>query len=420
MNRIGLVYALGITTLLYAIAVTQLQAESRSLDPVCAWNKAFLEAVQLSSTAPGLASRNSAILHAAMHDGIAAIRGRDTFLLVDTQAPGPVDEGAFAEIIGARMLELFYPSLRGKTRAMLDERTREYDPEVLDAASSYALVVIKAALDSRKADGAANTLTYVPKDELGKWRRTPPNYRPPELSHWYNVDPFVLPSAGYFRPPPPPALDSPEYAESVNEVMRLGGTNEATSRTGEQTLIANFWSCFSYTSTPAGHWHHILSDIIDRRGIDDLLFIARAHALLGIALADAGVAAWDCKYYYEFWRPVQAIHSADLDGNPLTAKDPDWESLLEAPPHPEYVSGHSTFSGAGAQMLQNIFGTDSIRFTATSSSYPDAPREYTSLQACAEECGMSRIHGGIHFGFSNREGLKLGRRVADYVFNHSM
>jgi hypothetical protein len=395
--------------------LTQLHGQEPVIDPISTWNQEFLRAVRLSSTAPGLASRNLAIMHSAIYDGMASIRGEERVIFTRIQPDTKIDESAFLEIIGAEMVRVFYPSLSGAIQTKLDNRLAGLDSDAISTARAFSKRIMKAAFEAREQDGAANTLTYIPKDEIGKWRRTPPDYRPPELSHWYNVHPFVLPAVDFLRPPPPPPLNSEPYAASLNEVEQMGSLH-STLRTSEQTQIAEFWSCFSYTSTPAGHWNLILGNIITNENVSDHLFIARAYALLNLALADVGIAAWDCKYHYEFWRPVQAIRQADEDNNPETRQDPVWESLLEAPPHPEYVSGHSAFSSAGARMLMHVFGTDAISFTAHSETFPDDPRHYDSLWACAEECGISRIYGGIHYGFSNRAGLELGKQVADYVF----
>ncbi len=389
---------------------------SRTGEAILYWNDQFLHAVRESSTAPGLASRNLAIFHCALYDGLAALHGERPLLTRELPVENGVEGAAFVHSASALMISVFYPSRRGLLERRAEERIAGLDRMRREDSAAFARRVVGKALEARKGDGAANTLTYIPKDEVGKWRRTPPEYRPPELSHWYHVEPFVLPAADAFRPEPPPGLDSPEYARALGEVRRLGGA-ESTERTAEETHIAEYWSCFSYTSTPAGHWNEILCGILaSNPEEEDPLFVARAFALLNLAMADAGMASWDCKYHYEFWRPVHAIRMAAEDGNPATDPDADWNSYLEAPPHPEYVSGHSTFSGAGARMLALVFGTDKREFTARNESYPDQPRSFSSFWECAEECGRSRIYGGIHYEFSNRVGLELGKRIADYVF----
>jgi membrane-associated phospholipid phosphatase len=121
------------------------------------------------------------------------------------------------------------------------------------------------------------------------------------------------------------------------------------------------------------------------------------------------------KFTYGFWRPITAIHRAADDGNPDTQPDPDWEPLLETPPFPSYTSGHSTFSAAGASVLANFFGTDKVRFTTTSDGLPGVKRSFDGFWQAAEEAGMSRIYGGIHYSFDNTDGLKTGKVLGTYV-----
>ena len=140
--------------------------------------------------------------------------------------------------------------------------------------------------------------------------------------------------------------------------------------------------------------------------------------MLNIAMADAAIASWDCKYWYNFWRPITAIQLADTDGNPDTLADPSWTPLLATPPFPEYVSGHSTFSVAAAIVLAYFYGTDEMRFTLGSDDLPGVQRHYSRFSEAAQESGMSRIYGGIHFMSSNLRGLGLGTAVGDYVYQN--
>jgi membrane-associated phospholipid phosphatase len=151
---------------------------------------------------------------------------------------------------------------------------------------------------------------------------------------------------------------------------------------------------------------------------------ARLFALLNIALADAGIAAWDAKYAYDFWRPVTAIQQAEFDNNPQTTagqrhseRNPAWDSLIGTPPFPEYVSGHSAFSGAAEAILANFFG-ENVSFTSTSSGLPGISRSYDSFAAAADEAGISRIYGGIHFLAADVDGLAASRALGNYVFDN--
>ena len=220
-------------------------------------------------------------------------------------------------------------------------------------------------------------------------------------------------------PEPPPSLDSTEYADAVDQVMKLGEYRSA-QRTDDQTQIALFWADGGGTATPPGHWNAIATDVTLSRDTN-LLETARAFALMNMAMADAGIAAWDAKYYYDLWRPIDAIRQADSDLNAATTGVATWMPLLRTPPFPTYTSGHSAFSGAASTVLAGLFG-DQTEFDSRQDGH-SAPeqrpldpsqvttRHFTSFSQAAEEAGMSRIYGGIHFNFDNTVGLNLGRQI---------
>jgi hypothetical protein len=126
-------------------------------------------------------------------------------------------------------------------------------------------------------------------------------------------------SNSQFRPAAPLDLASAEYAQELNEIKTLGAKVSAI-RTQEQSEIALFWMDMPGTVTTVGRWNQIAQHVAAQRSTN-MWQNARLYALLNIALADAGIAAWDCKYEYNFWRPVTAIRAADTDGNPLTDQD---------------------------------------------------------------------------------------------------
>lgn len=372
------------------------------------WNIAFEQSVQAETTPPALAARNLAILHWAMHDAWAVCEAPDSLLdpslrplISDPQKGG----GSTAAVTAAReaCLRLF-PS-RSAAFEKLFETHREsvlkdgFRPEAVMAGRRIAAAVFQ----KRESDGSTTTVHYVPKTGDHQWRRTTRN-RPPELPHWPGVQPFVIERADQFRPPPPPLKTDSRFMVALDEIRDFGAL-ESSRRTEEQTVIARFWSDFNYTSTPPGHWNEIARDVaLDRRLAPEKSL--RLFAVLNLALADAGLAAFDCKYHYNFWRPITAMHALG---------HPEWDSLLPAPSHPEYVSAHSTFSGAAARVLEAAFPGNTVRFSVKSDTLPGELREFTSFSACASEVGASRLYGGIHYGFSNQEGLKLGRAVAEAV-----
>jgi len=268
-------------------------------------------------------------------------------------------------------------------------------------------------VDSRSGDGATTQVPYIPSEAPGHWRRTPPDYRPPLDPHWRYVDAFCLPDLEPYVVPPPPDLASPAYADEVHQVHSLGALLGST-RTPEQSQIAVFWSDFNYTATPPGHWQEIATGLSTNFGLS-LAENARLSALLSLAQADAAIVTWEGKYRHNFWRPITAIHRADEDSNAATLPDTNWNSYLTSPPFPEYPSGHSSFSRASATVLAAYYGTDTLSFDATSDSLPGIVRSFTSLSACADEVGMSRIYGGIHFMSANVAGKASGAEVGRYV-----
>ncbi len=178
-----------------------------------------------------------------------------------------------------------------------------------------------------------------------------------------------------------------------------------------------FWMDMPGTVTTVGRWNQIAQHVAGQRSTN-LWQNARLFALLNIALADAGIAAWDCKYEYNFWRPITAIRAADTDGNPLTDQDAAWVPYIMTPAFPEYVSAHSLFSAAAAHILVNYFGTDNIDFMVSSYMMPMDMRTYHSFVQAAQEAGASRIYGGIHFASANVNALAAGEALAGYVYNN--
>ena len=365
------------------------------------WNEAFLQAVRKETPPPCLVSRNLPIFHLAIHRAVQAV--------VKEGLAEPEQKLAAATAAEAVFLTFFPGQLK------LVEPLRIQPDQVPQSVGVMKLAQDAAAqtLKERENDGTSTTVHYVPSDKPGQWRRTPPNFRPPEFPHWGEVKTFAIGDATAFRASPPPALNSGDYAADLNQVKDLGG-KRSTQRTAEQTLIAKFWADFSYTTSPAGHWNDIARQLCLKRRLS-VAESARVFAVLDVALADTCIAVWESKYHFNFWRPVTAIQRADEDGNDATTADKTWESLLPSPPHPEYVSGHSGISGAAAVILEHFFGMEGIRFEAESDDVKDTKRVFTSFDACAEEVACSRVYGGIHYPTAGREGLALGRRVAKAV-----
>jgi hypothetical protein len=290
---------------------------------------------------------------------------------------------------------------------------------------------------------------WITSDAAGHWRQDPISQAPIALgAHWGKVKPFVMRSPSQFRVPPPPAMTSAAYTAAYDEVKRLGGdgVHTPTERSADQTHIGIFWG---YDGTPSlcappRLYNQIATEI--SKNNTSVIQLARLYALLNVAMADAGIAGWESKYFYDFWRPVTGIREADPgtgpsgagDGNPATIGDAGFFPLGApasnltgpnfTPPFPAYPSGHATFGAALFEMLRNVYGTDRVSFTFTSDEFngqtvgndgqvrPLLPRSYTRLSQAEEENGQSRIYLGIHWAFDKTAGIQQGRRIADYVF----
>jgi len=146
---------------------------------------------------------------------------------------------------------------------------------------------------------------------------------------------------------------------------------------------------------------------------------ARLFALLNLAGVDTTIAVMDTKYTFNFWRPREAIHAGDSDGNEDTIADPTWTPLTYIGVHPDYVSQHSAYGGAAARVLASFFGTDDFTFTITTSTAPGGVfRSYGSFSQAVEENLNSRVWLGAHFRTACVHGFNQGKQVANYVLHH--
>jgi VCBS repeat-containing protein len=394
-------------------AILDLRREESSPggDPVRAWNQLTLDIIRADATTPAVATRAMAMESIAVLDTLAAIDGTPAFM-VGLDAPEGVSAGVAVAAAAHRVLSYLYPS----RTAPLNERLAS-DLATMpagaarDASVEFGRAVADAVIAIRDRDGWNAFATFDGGTEPGEWRPTGPSFEVAQAPHWAALTPFTLQSGDQFRADGPPDFDSAEYAAALNEVKSLGSATSAT-RTAEQTQIARFWADGAGSYTPPGHWNQIAAEIAAQQGYE-LGAAARILAMLNITLADSSIAAWDTKYAEGFWRPVTAIRLADTDGNAATAADAAWQPLLLTPPHPEYVSGHSTYSAAAATILTEIFGE--MSFSTTSIGLPGVTRSFDSFLDAAQEAGRSRIYGGIHFEFSNQDGQGLGTDIATWV-----
>jgi hypothetical protein len=408
---------------------------------------------------PARSSRAMAIVHIAVFEAVNAISGRySSYTGVSAAPPETSMEAAIAQAAHDTLSDLF-PSQKpafdddlAQDLAALHGRRPIALGTDLGQRAAAAILALRAADGSAKAEPRVG-IEFLTSGDPGKWRQDPVSQSPIALgAYWGEVKPFVMSSSSQFRAPPPPALDSAEYARAFAEVKAVGGDGITTPtvRTTEQTDTGLFWA---YDGTPSlcappRLYNQIAMQIAGRMG-SDVVELSRLLALINTAMADAGIAIWESKYYYQFWRPVTGIREADAnaalslpgDGNAATVADLTFMPLGApasnltgpnfTPPFPAYPSGHAGFGGALFQTLRRFYGTDKIPFTFVSDEFngvtldrdgnvrPFMPRTFNSLSEAEEENGQSRIYLGIHWSFDRVEGISQGSQVADYVFEHA-
>jgi hypothetical protein len=395
----------------FNVAITRTAASTQP-NAVIVWNQAALAAIQVDGTDPLFASRGLAMVQAAVFDAVNAIEGAPAYY-VKLSAAADANEDAAIDRAAHDVLTYLYPAQQATFDALLTSQIAllaggqgTTDGEAVGQAAANAIIAL------RSNDGSRTFVEFMGGTSPGDWLPTAPSYAPPLDPQWANLTPFALSSPDQFQPSGPPMLSSQAWADAVNQVESLGAVH-STTRTADQTQIAQFWNDATGTATPPGHWNAIAETVAQTQG-DSLAADARLFAELDVALADAGITAWNAKYAYDTWRPITVIQAGGDGVNPSVTADPAWFPLLTTPNFPEYVSGHSTFSGAAATVLDAFFGTG-VGFSSTEPTLPGVTRSFTGFDQAAQEAGMSRIYAGIHFIFSDLDGVAAGQHVAQFV-----
>ncbi|HEY2574570.1 MAG TPA: phosphatase PAP2 family protein [Verrucomicrobiaceae bacterium] len=445
----------------------------KGLDAVRLWNQIAIDAAGLDHTpvapgdprkfgenlGPGRSARAMAIVHVAIFDTVNAVFGGYKSFTDLAPSHGPVSLDAAIGQAAHDTLAVLYPSQAASFDAELAEVLGDVKskPELangidLGKRAAAAIIALKTN-DGSEIPEPRLGVDYFTSNLPGHWRQDPVSLNPLALgARWGNCIPFVLASGQQFRVLPPPAMSSAAYATAYEEVKRLGGDGitTPTERTPEQTFVGIFWA---YDGTPSlcappRLYNQITTQLASqaRFGVVDL---ARLLALVNVAMADTGIAVWDSKFYYDFWRPITGIRESDPgtgptllgDGNPATVGDPTFMPMGApasnltgpnfTPPFPSYPSGHAGFGGAVFQIFRRYFGADRMTFTFVSDEFngetrandgsvrPLIPRTFTAFSQAEEENGQSRIYLGIHWSFDKTEAIAQGRHVGDYVFEHA-
>lgn len=270
---------------------------------------------------------------------------------------------------------------------------------------------------------------YFTKDSGEKW--VPSCLTP----HWYLVETIGMDSASQFRPGPPPLMGSEQLEKEVQEVVEL----QANLTDGQKALV-EFMRDGPASVQQAGHWL-IFAQSISRRDKHTLDEDVKMFFLNQVVAMDAFIASWESKMYYDFARPFALVHHYYKDktitgwGGPekgwIEMKGQDWRpyspSSFLCPPFPSYTSGHSTISGACAEVLKLYTGSDEfgeeVELVAGALTHPNTLGDtvvlkFETFTETANMAGQSRVLGGYHIQADNVAGLELGRNLATYIYHN--
>ena len=311
------------------------------------------------------------------------------------------------------------PRFAAYEKKFLDSlRSAGVDEELIMASKKYAVAVSAKILAYAKADGynkISNYPRYTSIEKEGYWYPTPPAFMAAVEPYFNTVRPFTLEKADMFKPEPPIAFSTDKNSEFFKMMLQ----NYHDTLNADKRAIAGFWDCNPFAVqdrghlmlalkkiSPGAHWLGITGIACEKakKNFDQSLYI---HTVVAIGLMDGFMCCWDEKFRSNRIRPETAIR------NYIDAK---WEPLLQTPPFPEYLSGHSVISSTSATILTHFFGDNFSYTDSVEVSYGLPARSFQSFNHAAEEAGISRFYGGIHFTDAISRGMDQGKKVGDWVW----
>jgi PAP2 superfamily len=420
---------------------------------VVQWNQVLLQAVRNTRFAPMLTARALAVTHTCMYDAWAAydpVADGVHWPMSLRQPSGEHADANKAEAISfaayAALVDLF-PS----ERSLFDALLASLGYSTPGPAGAVGLTACQAVLDSRHADGSnqlgdlhpgaySDYTGYVPINTVdaiydpNRWQplATASGSQQFVAPHWGLVTPFALTSIEDVRPAPPPLYPHGKYIKEANQILHFSAKLDDRSK-----MIAEYWADGPASVTPPGHWN-LFAQAVSMRDAHALDDDVKMFFALGNALLDVSIAVWECKRFFDFARPVTAIRFL-YGGKPVRAwtgpglgtrliDGHQFRSYIATPPFAEYVSGHSAFSAASAEILASFTGRDSLGLSVTfppgsSTIEPGiTPKDaitlsWSTFSEAADEAALSRRLGGIHFQSGDLAARTLGRQVGQLVWS---
>jgi PAP2 superfamily len=371
--------------------------------------------------------RSYAMLHVAMADAVVAIEGRYRPFHAQISAPSGGSAEAAAAQAGHDVLVTLFPAAQAAADAALANRLAQISPGRAMLGVQAGKNAAAAILAWRQNDGYAGANpqppAFTPSTLPGIW--VPTASGPYQFSLIYQVTPFGLLTPFQFLPTPFPQLESPEYAESFNEVKDVG-RSDSTVRTPEQGRFAQLFAgngpAYKNVTNVFRVWSNVARDV-SRSNSLSLVDTARLFALMWASMHDSILTSHSSKAVYRLWRPETAIAHADLDDNPATDAEPGWAPLIPTPPYPAYSSDMTCIATGASRMVAHVLGSDAQSFTVTWYTATGAvvfAQPYASLWALAVDEANSRIWGGIHYRFDINGSQASCTQVANYLFDNYM
>lgn len=389
------------------LGVAALGPQAADADVVSDWN-ATTQSIVVSKGAQG--GVYFALVHIAVYDAVNAIDKKfSTFAVSPTAPTAGASQDAAAATAAYRVLLTVFPD----QQATLDAAYAASLSAIPNGTPKTRGIAIGDEVGTkwlalRANDGREANVPYTFGTGPGVYQRTLPGPPLPITPWMAKMKPFALISASQFRAYGPPDVTSQRYAQDLNLTKALGSAN-STERTPEESEIAMF-----HTESPNTFWSRNFRDLAAQKRLG-VSASARFFAMMSIAQADAAIACWDSKYYFNFWRPITAIQAADTDDNPRTEIDATWAPFASTPPHPEYPAAHGCVTGAVAEVIGHYFGTRRVKVTLTSTVAGSVPHVFHDVHDMPEEVKMARVYGGMHFFTSVEHGVILGRKVGRWI-----
>jgi hypothetical protein len=432
---------------------------------VLQWNEALLEAVRTTRFAPMLTARALAVMHTAMYDAWAAYDRTATGVHWNGSLRRPRAERTSANARVAvsfaayrTLVDLFPSQTAGifdpvMANLGLDPRNESINPSTPEGIGNVAAAAVIAF---RHHDGAnqlgdinggaaySDYTDYKPYNspetlnDPNRWQPlagadgTPQRFL---AAHWGRVMPFALTSPDQFQPRSPAMFGGEAYDRQAEAIRRL-----SAGLTDRDKVIAEYWADGPSTETPPGHWA-LLAQYVSRRDRHTTEEDIKMFFVLGNALLDASIAVWDCKVFYDYVRPISAVRhvfagslieawAGPFQGTQLIPAE-RFRSYIATPPFAEYTSGHSAFSAASAEVLKLFTGRPffgaSFAFKAGASTIepgtvPAAAvtLKWKTFEDAADEAGMSRRLGGIHFRQGDVESKAMGKKIARQTWKKAL